>query len=330
MSAASQLPASPRLSVIIPAYRADATLPKVLEALQPQIERGTEVLVVDSTGLEHAAALRRSAPWLQVIGLVDRVLPGEARNLGARVARGSRLAFLDADAVPGATWLARLEARMDEGGGVAVAGAVRNGTPSDVIGTTSYLLEFSELTPERHGPPLHGATCNLLVERHAFEAAGGFCEDVWPGEDTILTVPWGLAGSLLFAPDAPVWHLNRVGPVDVLRHQYRPGRSLATICDRVDFPHGCFSRWPLMVFAPGLRLARLAMRLSNQRALLRDAARASPLLVLGLAAWTAGVAAERRRHRPDQADSASADVHPASTSSVVAPGTARPRITPAP
>ena len=259
--------------------------------LDAQIGLGSEVVVVDSSGLEHAAQLERTHPWLRVVGLPARVLPGEARNVGARAARGSQLAFLDADALPGETWLTRLRSGLN--GCAAVAGAVHNGTPRDAIGTASYLLEFSEWTPGRRGAPLHGATCNLLVERSAFEAAGGFCEDIWPGEDTVLTLPWGRTKRLAFAPEAPVWHLNRTRLVDLLRHQYRLGRSFASVCDRVDFPHASFSHWPLLTIAPALRLGALGLRLSGQPSLLRKASGVSPLLALGLAAWAAGVAAER-------------------------------------
>lgn len=284
---------APRMSVIIPVYRSDATLPRVLAALRPQIGHGTEVLVIDSSGLEHAARLERDQPWLQVIAFPDRMLPGKARNVGARAARGTLLAFLDADAIPGAGWLTQLQAGLNVGTDAAVAGAVHNGTPNDAVGTTSYLLEFSELTPGRRGPPLHGATCNLLVDRAAFEAAGGFCEEVWPGEDTILTVPWCRSNRLRFAPDAAVWHLNRTSLRDLINHQYRLGRSFAAVCDRVDYPYGRFSHWPLLTLAPMLRLAALWWRLWSQPALRRQTARMSPLLGLGLAAWTAGVAAER-------------------------------------
>jgi GT2 family glycosyltransferase len=282
----------PEVSVIIPAYQAQCTLPRVLAALRPQIGADAEVLVVDSSGLDDAAALQRAHPWVRVIGLAERVAPGAARNLASREARGSLLAFLDADAVPGAGWLARLQASLD--GAAAVVGAVHNGTPRSAIGTASYMLEFSELIPARHGTPLHGATCNLLVERSAFETAGGFCERVWPGEDTILTVPWSRANRLRFAADAPVWHLNRTALGDFLRHQYRLGRSFASVCDRVDVPYARFSRWPLLSVAPALRLAALGVRLSRERGLLLRAWVLTPLLMLGLAAWTAGVAAERR------------------------------------
>jgi cellulose synthase/poly-beta-1,6-N-acetylglucosamine synthase-like glycosyltransferase len=251
------------------------------------------VVVIDSSSIKHAAHLERDQPWLRVIGLPERRLPGEARNLGAQAAGGSLLAFLDADAVPGSTWLAQLRAAMNGGTAVAVAGAIHNGTPHDAIGTASYLLEFSEWTPGRRGTPLHGATCNLLVKRDAFERAGGFHEDIWPGEDTILTVPWGLGKRLVFAPDAPVWHLNRTRLVELVRHQYRLGRSFAAVCDRVDFPHRRFSRWPLLTAAPALRMGALSVRLAGQPALLREAARVSPLLTLGFGVWGAGVAAAR-------------------------------------
>ena len=288
---------SASLSVIIPVYRAHSTLPAVLAALRPQIAGATEVVAVDSSGAEHAAALERDHPWVRVVALPERALPGEARNIGAKLARGSQLVFLDGDAVPGPRWLERLRAGIGNGRTIAAAGAVNNGTPGDAVGTSSYLLEFSEFTPGRRGTPLHGASCNLLVDRSAFEAAGGFCEDVWPGEDTILTIPWGQTQRLAFVSDAAVWHLNRTDFRELIRHQYRLGRSFAAVCDRVDLPYGRFSRWPLLAATPALRLAALALRISGQRALARDCARVSPILTLGMTAWTAGVAAERRKPR---------------------------------
>lgn len=278
------------VSIVIPVYGGDRTLPTVLSALRGQVGPGVEVVVVDSSGLEHAAELERTYPWLRVIGLADRALPGRARNIGARSTRGSRLVFLDADAVPGPTWLRALQARQDASGRPAVAGAVHNGTAGDTIGTASYFLEFSEWLPQRQHAPLHGASCNLLIERQAFEAAGGFFEDLWPGEDTVLTVPFGLADGLAFAADAPVWHINRTGFVELLRHQYRLGRSFAAVCERSDFPHAQFSRWPLLTVAPILRLGALVRRLSHQPELLRAAARAGGPLLIGLVAWTLGVA----------------------------------------
>ena len=61
--------------MIIPAYRAGATLPVVLSGLRAQIGPGTEVLVVESSGDGAAARLEREQPWLRVIELRERALP---------------------------------------------------------------------------------------------------------------------------------------------------------------------------------------------------------------------------------------------------------------
>jgi cellulose synthase/poly-beta-1,6-N-acetylglucosamine synthase-like glycosyltransferase len=287
---------APQVSVIIPAYRADATLPMVLAALKPQVGSSVEVLVVESSGGESARELARAHPWLQVIALPQRTLPGAARNLAAQAARGSRLVFLDADAIPALDWLAQLERGAAEGV-VAVAGAVHNARPDSVVGTASHVLEFAEWTPRRRRPQLHAASCNLLVERSAFEESGGFCADVWPGEDTILTVSWGRSKRLGYAPGAGVWHLNRTRLPEMLRHQFRLGQAFVAICDRTAFPHARFSHWPFLILAPLLRIAHLARRFVHDRTLLRQSVASSPVIAAGLFAWTAGVAVERARAR---------------------------------
>ena len=82
-----------------------------------------------------------------------------------------------------------------------VAGAVLNGAPQSMIGTPDYLLEFSDWLPRRRLRVLHGATCNLLLRRELLDGEG-FPEDVWPGEDTIVTFRVGVEGRLAFAPGA--------------------------------------------------------------------------------------------------------------------------------
>jgi len=290
--ASNRVPRNPSLSVIIPAYRAQATLPRVLQALLAQLTPDVEVIVVDSSGVEQASQLQASHDWVTVIGLAQRTLPGCARNLGADRANGSQLVFLDADAVPTADWLARLRSAAVDGA-VAVAGAVTNGTPGNAVGTASYLLEFSEFMPHRQGVPVHGASCNLLVQRSAFVQSGGFCEDLWPGEDTVLTVPWAQRGHLAFSAGAGVRHLNRTRLLELIRHQFRLGRSFAVVCDQVEFPYRRFSHWPLLLFAPILRAGALAGRLRGRGGRPRNAVRVAALVTLGLVAWTIGVAHER-------------------------------------
>lgn len=187
------------VSVIIPAYHADTTLPLVLDALRSQIDDHIEVLVLESSSRPYASELQRSYAWAKIISLEERTLPGRARNLGVEVATASVLAFLDADTVPGPEWLCSLRRGLLDTRYCAVGGAVLNGTPRSAVGTAFYLLEFLDWSPYRTGALRHAASCNLMVRRTALVDAGGFPEDVWPGEDTILTYRWGAAAWDSFA-----------------------------------------------------------------------------------------------------------------------------------
>jgi GT2 family glycosyltransferase len=287
------------ISVIIPAYRAGATLPLVLEALELQVKaEDREVVVVDSTGGDDGTSIRLRWPSIQVIAVPRRMLPGQARNLGASVARGELLAFLDADAIPQPGWLDRLECALGQGVEM-VAGAVLDGTPGERWGTVSYALEFMEWAPKHRKPLGHAAGCNLLIRRTAFERTGGFAEDLWPGEDTVFSVPFALSGNLAFAPDAQVKHLNRVGRREVLAHQRRLGASWVEVCARVPLPGSRLAVPPLAAVAVAGRVWSLIRQLRREPGSLRRLARHGPSLVTALLAWGVGVARPSGRAMPE-------------------------------
>jgi glycosyltransferase involved in cell wall biosynthesis len=277
-----------RTSVVIPAYRAAATLPRVLDALAPQLRPGREALLVESGGDGGAEEYAQRWPWLDVIALARRALPGEARNIGVRHAEGRLIAFLDADAVPGPGWLDRLERRMTDDLD-AVSGAVLNGTPDSSVGTAEYLLEFSEWMPGRRRPLQHAATCNLLVRRGRFEAQGGLAEDLRTGEDTAFTFPIAAEGRLGFAPQAIVRHLNRTALRPFLANQRRLGFGFVEVCERVPLQHGWVSHGPGLAMAIPLRLLALARGLRANPADAARALRVLPLIAVGLIAWMGGV-----------------------------------------
>jgi glycosyltransferase involved in cell wall biosynthesis len=275
-----------RTSVVIAAYRAWATLPAVLDALEPKLGADREAILVDS-GTEGERRAQARWPWLRVISLPERLLPGAARNLGVTHARGRLLAFLDADAVPSPNWLERLEGALAPGID-AVAGAIANGTPESGVGTAEYLLTCSETFRGRARPPRHGLGANLLIRRERFAAAGGFCESLRAAEDSLLTFPIAARGRLAFAPEAIVVHINRTELGPFLANQRAQGAAFVGLCRRVGYPHRWVVRGPALALAGPLRLLALARWLAHNPKLWRDALRSLPYLVLGTVAWVLG------------------------------------------
>jgi len=284
------------LSVVIPVYRDRGTLFRALDALEPQIaDAAREVIVVESSGDETAPAVARRYPWARVIALSDRASYGRAVNLGAEIARGESIVVMDADALPQPGCLNALEQaglRAE-----AVAGAVLNGPRGHPIAAAGHLLEFSNWLPGKRRAQ-HAAGCNFLVRRSAWRREGGFPEDVWTGADTTFSLRFGIAGTLAWAPDARVRHLNRTSLRGYLREQHKHGVGAVQIARGGDFPHAWVFRPALAPLAAGVKL--LGVLRSLRRPV--DAASMlllSPLLLLGLVAWAVGVArSSRLAHLP--------------------------------
>jgi GT2 family glycosyltransferase len=276
-----------RVAVVIPAWQSWSTIDAVLDALAGQLSAGDEVVVVESSADGRAAALQADRPWLRVLALPARALPAAARNLGVESTTAPLLAFLDADAVPDPTWLTEL--RRSIVGVDATGGSIRNGTPYDVVGTASYLLEFLRWSPDAEAPDSL-TSCNLMVLREVYEETGGMPSQSWFAEDTIFSYPLMRDGGATFAPSAVVTHLNRTSARALLRHQYRLGQSFREVCRYGAFrPAILGSRW----LAPLSGLLRWLMTL--RRFPWRDVgvARALPVVLMttvGLSAWAAGLA----------------------------------------
>jgi len=97
-----------KLSVIIPAYNAAATLGEALCSVEQQHVQPFEVVVVNDGSTDETAAVIQSFMDRLPLVCVDQANAGlgAARNAGMRAAKGDAWAFLDADDVWGSNKLA--------------------------------------------------------------------------------------------------------------------------------------------------------------------------------------------------------------------------------
>jgi glycosyltransferase involved in cell wall biosynthesis len=179
-----------RVSVIVPARDARATLPRTLEAIAAQdIAEPFEVIVVDDGSRDDTARIADAASVAEPAGPPVTVLrqaasgPAVARNAGVARSSGAVLAFCDADVFPAPGWLAAGVRALD--GADLVQGRVLP-DPRSPLGPFDRTLWIN-------GAVGLWETANLFVTRRAFDAAGGFeqwlaprrgkalAEDVWFG-----------------------------------------------------------------------------------------------------------------------------------------------------
>lgn len=172
----------PLVSVVIPAFNAEATLGETLRSVAAQHYRPIEVLVVDDGSTDGTGKIAQA--FFAGTGL-GRVIStsnsgvAAARNRGIAAARGEFVAPIDADDLWHPTYLTKLVAKAV---GSAIAPAlVFSGFR--LIDADGMVLASGALTPIEGPAALRMALCNLvgngsamLIGRAAAIAAGGYDE----------------------------------------------------------------------------------------------------------------------------------------------------------
>ncbi len=214
------------VSVVIPAYNAEAFIGQCLRGLRNQVFPGGifEVIVVDDGSTDDTADLaQKLGKELQLSGFQifrqANAGPASARNQGIRLAQGDIIVFLDSDCIPQAGWLEVLAESFRE-------------TPSLVGVEGRTLPEPGPRTLMDHyiDNPNGGYywTCNMAYRKEALLSIGGFDEGfpLASGEDIDLAHRMQQFGPLGFAPGALVHHL--VLPRSFARH-LRTARTFSSM-----------------------------------------------------------------------------------------------------
>jgi glycosyltransferase involved in cell wall biosynthesis len=170
--------ARPTISVIIPAHNEENYLRRTLEALNQQDYPKIEIIVVANGCSDNTALVARNRCHRLVI-LSEKSL-GIARNLGARVARGELLVFLDADTMLEANALNVIVAQFtrDCAAGTLKAIPDRDRLPYRMLYRVKNFLHRWSL--------YQGSAGVIICWKEHFEATGGFDEALQVRENSDL------------------------------------------------------------------------------------------------------------------------------------------------
>ncbi|HUY18688.1 MAG TPA: glycosyltransferase [Candidatus Binataceae bacterium] len=211
----------PKVSVIVAAYQAAATLGDCLRSLADMSYPNYETIVVDDGSSDATAGIAEADQRVRLLKLEHRGLAA-ARNAGIAAADGEIIAFLDADAEADRDWLYHLVESLTRREAAAAGGpnfappagsmlqaalAAAPGLPREVRADDDRLSQL--------------CGCNMAVSRNALTELGGF--DLLfrrAGDDVDLSMRLRDRGELLaYAPGATVTHRRRSTIGAYLRQQ---------------------------------------------------------------------------------------------------------------
>jgi glycosyltransferase involved in cell wall biosynthesis len=281
----------PRVSVLIPAYCSQETLPDCLNGLRRQSFTDFEIVLVNSSPEPETGDLVRGLfPEVRFEQSPVRLLPHAARNLAVRQTTGEILVFTDPDCRMHPEALARLVAAHD-GGHPLVGGAIENASGGWwELGV--HLAKFAWWLPG--GTPARRfdlPTAIVSYSRALWEQIGPFDEKCWCGDSMIVERVLRQRGVPWFEPAAIVHHHHVADWRAFLRERYVRGADYGANRPR----HRAWSRLriaaqlalagalPIVMTARSLRYAASSRRL-------RDAILTLPVILAGNIAWCCGEA----------------------------------------
>lgn len=167
------------VSIVVPNRNKEQSLSHCLAALYRSDYPDFEVIVVDDGSEDGSVAIARRFPC-QLIPLPVSVGAAEARNIGARLARGRILFFIDSDCVVETDTIARLAAIFGTLDQKIIVGGTYTEKPYDSGFFSFFQSVFIHYSETRQNPPDYVATHALAMHAEQFRRSGGFARNFLP------------------------------------------------------------------------------------------------------------------------------------------------------
>lgn len=232
-SVSDQAAILPTVTIVIPVKDRDEELARCLASLSRIVypKEKLQVVVVDdgSTDLSPVLAKLYGAEVVPSGGTGRG--PAAARNVGAGIATGDILAFIDSDCTASPDWLGDLIPSFDDPRIAAVGGFVDGMCRESAVDRYESVMSSLSLgSRERIGSSgddtFYLPSCNLLVRRTLFHGVGGFRDEMHVGEDVDLT--WRLRDqgwTIGYIPAGRVFHEHRSSIRSFMSRRFDYGTS---------------------------------------------------------------------------------------------------------
>lgn len=223
----------PRITVVIPAFNAEAFLPETLDSVEAQTYRDWEVVVADDASTDRTAEVvdSRGGRFRAVHSEVNEG-PAGARNRALREASGELVAFLDADDLWLPTLLERMvtayDGRPDHGARVGIVSC-----DALVLGPSGYESRTYKELMGVHDEVTLGAMLvknpiqpsGALTSMAVVSEVGGFCEELFGTEDYDLWLRIVEAGYEVVVVPEPLY-VYKIAQTSVSSNLTRMARSM--------------------------------------------------------------------------------------------------------
>ena len=280
------------VSVIIASYQAGATIERCLGALtRQQTQESFEVIIVDSSADGTAQIIRKQFPSVNLVVGARRLWPGDARNLGVAQARGRILAFTDVDCMADPAWIERIVQAHANRDHPIIGGAIVNGSADRLVDRAFYFCSLNAWMPSRAQDWADDLpTGCLTMTQAAFERFGPFLEGSF-SSDSVFSWRASLAGVRpWFEPSVQVIHVSRTTVRGLVQQRFIRGRAYAEQRVR-EHRWSTARRVGYALLSPVLPLVvlmRIVPRMCTGITLFWQFVTATPLVVLGVIAWSLG------------------------------------------
>jgi len=283
-------------SIIIPSFNTQDTIGNTLKHLvqNQHAETSFEIIIVDCSSHDEVKEISTQYPHVKFHKEKNRFNPGKGRNIGARLATGKLLIFIDADiqVAPNAI----KQAVTHHHNGSKIFGAALELNLDTSIGAPSYLEHyFFNHESQKSRPPKERnnlSSAFMCFDKEEFMQSGGF-KDIPRMQDTELTERLKAGGKkLIFAPDI-IGYQTQDSPLrKVFRKIFINGQNLYFI--RYQAQYNRVQKSILFILLPALALAKAARIIGRNLKYQSNQERIrtlgiTPLITIGALFWMVGI-----------------------------------------